>query len=311
MPTRIIEITTQVSQAGERVDQIVASEIDALSRSTVQRLIKKERITVNAAPVKASYRLETGDLITVRLPPPESQTLLPEPIPLDILYQDDDLIVVNKPAGMVTHPAPGHACGTLVNALLAHHPPLVQMTTPERAGLVHRLDKDTSGVIVVAKTEAARRDLQAQFKARKVLKTYLALVEGHPDPEQGRIEAAIGRDPKNRKRMAAIHGGRRAITTYRVQERFARHTLVQVSPKTGRTHQIRVHMAFIGHPVVGDRTYGYRKQRLLSERQFLHAWRIRFAHPQSGRPMSFEAGLPPDLQAVLARLRGHLQDSPL
>jgi 23S rRNA pseudouridine1911/1915/1917 synthase len=304
MPARILEITTQASQAGERVDKAMAEEIEGLSRSAAQRLIKKEQVTVNAAPVKASYRLAMGDVIVVRLPASKPKIVRPEPIPLDVLHQDDSLIVVNKPAGMVAHPAPGHPSGTLVNALLAHEPSLAQMTPPERAGLVHRLDKDTSGVIVAAKTEAARRALQAQFKARKVQKSYLALVEGHPVPPRGRIEAAIGRDPKNRKRMAAIHGGRRAVTTYRVRERFADHTLMEVRPKTGRTHQIRVHMAFIGHPIVGDLTYGYRKQRLTLERQFLHAWRIQFLHPKTGQSIAFEAPFPPDLEAILTHLRG-------
>jgi len=306
MPDQVIEIKIQASQAGQRVDKLVADEIKELSRSAVQRLIKEERITVNATPVKASHRLEAGDVVLACLPPPQPSEIHPEPIPLTILYQDASLIVVNKPAGMVTHPAHGHTSGTLVNALLAHVPCLAQMDDPRRAGIVHRLDKDTSGLIVVAKTKAARQALQAQFKAREVQKTYLALVEGHPKPEQGLIEAAIGRDPHHRKRMAVLSSGREAITAYRMLEHFDRHSLVQAKPKTGRTHQIRVHMSFIRHPVVGDRVYGYRRQRLPLKRHFLHAQHIRFRHPSSDQPVEFHADLPPDLLTLLNRLRAHL-----
>jgi 23S rRNA pseudouridine1911/1915/1917 synthase len=241
--------------------------------------------------------------VLVRVPPSQPIEIRPESIPLSILYEDDALIVVDKPAGMVTHPAYGHMSGTLVNALLAHYPPLAQMENLERAGIVHRLDKDTSGVIVIAKTEAIRQALQAQFKAREVQKTYLALVEGHPDPAQGIIETAIGRDPKDRKRMAVLRSGRRAITAYRVLELFDQHSLVELKPETGRTHQIRVHMAFLRHPVVGDRVYGYRKQRLPLKRHFLHAQHIGFRHPQTGQFVEFSVDLPPELISLLARLR--------
>jgi 23S rRNA pseudouridine1911/1915/1917 synthase len=300
---RVIEIAIQTAQAGERVDKLVAAEVEELSRSAVQQLIKEGLVTVNAAPVKASRRLDAGDRVLVRLPPPKLVEIRPESIPLAILYQDASLIVVDKPAGMVTHPAYGHTSGTLVNALLAHYPPLARMDTPERAGIVHRLDRDTSGIIVVAKTEAIRQALQAQFKAREVQKTYLALVEGHLDPAQGIIEAPIGRDPNHRKRMTTLHDGREAVTAYRVLEFFDQHCLVQVEPKTGRTHQIRVHMAFLHHPVVGDRVYGYRKQRLPLRRHFLHAQHIRFRHPQTGQTVEFETDLPPELSALLDRLR--------
>lgn len=303
---QVVEIRIQEMQAGERVDKIVTAEIEELSRSAVQKLIKERFITVNAAPVKASHRLEAGDLVLVRVPSPQPVEIHPEAIPLTILYEDAALIVVDKPAGMVTHPAYGHTSGTLVNALLAHCPPLAQMDDLERAGIVHRLDKDTSGIIVVAKTEAVRQALQAQFKAREVQKTYLALVEGHLDPAQGVIKAAIGRDPKNRKRMAVLRGGRKAITAYRGLEFFDQHCLVQVEPKTGRTHQIRVHMAFLRHPIAGDRVYGYRKQRLPLKRHFLHAQHIRFRHPQTEQVVEFCTDLPPELATLLARLRGQV-----
>ncbi len=306
MPDQVIEIRIQESQAGQRIDRLIATESDEFSRAAVQQLIKKELVTVNAVPVKASYRLKTGDIVLARLPFPKPVEIQPEPIPLTILYQDASLIVVDKPAGMVTHPAHGHTSGTLVNALLACFPSLAQMDDPERAGIVHRLDKDTSGLIIVARTEAIRQALRAQFKARTVHKTYLALVEGHPDPKRNIITAAIGRDPNNRKRMAVLCDGRDAITAYRVLEVLEYHSLMQVEPKTGRTHQIRVHMAFIHHPIVGDRVYGYRKQRLPLKRHFLHAQHIRFRHPASGQPVEFHADLPPELNALLARLRAQV-----
>ncbi len=305
---QIIGLTIQEIQAGERIDKLIAAQFDELSRSAVQRLIKEGLITVNGSPVKASYRLEAGDLVQVRVPLPQPADIRPEAIPLAVLHEDDTLIVVDKPAGMVTHPAYGHTSGTLVNALLAHCPTLAHMDDPERAGIVHRLDKDTSGVIVVAKTEASRQALQAQFKARKVQKTYLALVEGHPQPERGIVEAAIGRDPNNRKRMTVLRRGRQAITAYHVLELFDRHSLLQVEPKTGRTHQIRVHMAFLRHPVVGDRVYGYRKQRVPLKRHFLHAQHIRFLHPQSGQAVEFHADLPVELTELLAHLRRQVSD---
>lgn len=306
MSDQVFELRIQKSQAGQRVDKLIAAELDELSRAAVQRLIKEQLVTVNATPTKASYRLEVGDVISVRLPPPQSIEIHPEPMPLIIVYEDDGLIVVDKPAGMVTHPAYGHTSGTLVNALLAHHPPLAQVGEPGRAGIVHRLDKDTSGLIVIAKTQAIRQELQALFKARQVHKVYLALVEGHPQPEQGLIEATIGRDPNNRKRMAVLRTGRDAITAYQVLEYLDRHSLVRAEPKTGRTHQIRVHMASIRHPIVGDRVYGYRKQRLPLKRHFLHAQQIRFRHPQSGQLTEFRADLPPELATLLAQLRAQV-----
>ncbi|MFZ5917632.1 MAG: RluA family pseudouridine synthase [Chloroflexota bacterium] len=300
---RVIQIRIQESQAGARIDRLIASEVADLSRAAVQRLIKDERLTVNARTTRASYRVGSGDLVTLHVPSPQAIEIYPESLPLQVLHEDASLIVVDKPAGMVTHPAHGHTTGTLVNALLAYCPALTTMPDRERAGLVHRLDKDTSGVIVVAKTEAARQALQAQFKARAVHKTYLALIEGHPEPAAGRIDAPIGRDAQHRKRMAVIHEGRQAITDYRVLEHFDEHSLVQAAPHTGRTHQIRVHMAFIGHPIVGDRVYGYRRQRLPLNRHFLHATHITLTHPATGQMVEFHSELPGDLSALLDRLR--------
>lgn len=288
-----------------RVDKYVAETVSDLSRAAAQRLIDEGRIRVNGATVKASYRLEPGDTVTVEIPPPVEVSIAPEAIPLDVVYEDADILVVNKPAGMVVHPAFGHAGGTLVNAVLAHCPDLAGVGGELRPGIVHRLDKDTSGLIVVAKGDAALRDLQAQFKGREVQKAYLALVEGHVSPPTGLIDAPIGRDPRARKKMAvAPRGGREAQTEYRALEYYDAHTLIEAHPLTGRTHQIRIHMAFIGHPIVGDSVYGFRKQRAKAPRLFLHAARLAFRLPSTGEWREFQAPLPDDLAGVLARLRG-------
>ncbi|GAB4414446.1 MAG: RluA family pseudouridine synthase [Anaerolineales bacterium] len=301
-------IVLQAERGGVRVDKYVAEAVPDLSRAAVQRLIGEGRILVNGAVVKASYRLEPGDTISVEIPPPVDVSIAPEPIPLDIVYEDADILVVNKPAGMVVHPAFGHASGTLVNAVLAHCPDLAGVGGELRPGIVHRLDKDTSGLIVVAKGDAALRDLQAQFKGREVQKAYLALVEGHVSPPTGLIDAPIGRDPRARKKMAVVpRGGRQAQTEYRALEFYDAHTLVEAHPLTGRTHQIRIHMAFIGHPIVGDPVYGFRKQRAKAPRLFLHAARLAFRLPSTGEWREFQAPLPDDLAAVLARLRAQGQ----
>jgi len=298
---RVIEL--RVAEAGQRIDKYIAAEVPDLSRSLIQRLIKEGLVTVNGAMTKASYRVKAGDEISIRVPPPEETELVAEHMPLDIVYEDQDIIVVNKPAGMVVHPAYGHRSGTLVNAILAHCPELAGLDGTQRPGIVHRLDKDTSGLIIVAKNEAAKQSLQRQFKGREVKKVYLALVEGRLEPQRGIIEAPIGRDPKRRKRMAVVPGGREARTEFRVLERFPAHTLVEVEPKTGRTHQVRVHFTFIGHPVAGDRVYGFRKQRLELERQFLHAQTLGFKLPSSGRYVEFTAELPEDLREILEGLK--------
>jgi 23S rRNA pseudouridine1911/1915/1917 synthase len=298
---RVIHL--DVTEEGERVDKYIAEHLPDLSRSLVQRLIREGRVTVNGAETKASYRVEGGDEIIVRVPPPEATELEPEPIPLDVVYEDEDLIVINKPAGLVVHPSHGHRKSTLVNAILAHCPDLAGINGTLRPGIVHRLDKDTSGLIIVAKNDAAQQSLQRQFKRREVKKTYLALVEGRLEPERGLIEAPVGRDPHHRKRMAVVaRGGREARTEYRVLETLADHTLVEVHPLTGRTHQVRVHFASLGHPLVGDPVYGFRRQRLGLGRQFLHAWKLGFHLPSSGRPIDLTAKLPHDLRRVLEQL---------
>jgi 23S rRNA pseudouridine1911/1915/1917 synthase len=292
-----------VELGDERLDRVVSMRVQDLSREVAKRLIKSGEITVNDRPSKPSYRVQVDDEIVVRLPIELPEPVLPEAIPLDVIYEDDAFLVVDKPAGMVVHPALGHPSGTLVNALLAHCPQVAQVGGPDRAGIVHRLDKDTSGLILVAKDEATRAALQRQFKRRQVAKTYLALVEDQVRPREGIIDAPIGRDKRQRKQMAVVRSGRPAQTMYRVVEYLTDHTLLEVHPHTGRTHQVRVHLAWMGYPVVGDTTYGYRRQRLLQDRHFLHAARLRFSHPGTGEEVTFEAPLPPQLAAVLEQLR--------
>jgi 23S rRNA pseudouridine1911/1915/1917 synthase len=258
---------------------------------------------VNGIDVKASHRLEEGDELILRVPQVEEIQLIPQHMPLSVVYEDNDLVVVDKTAHLVVHPAPGHESGTLANALLARYPDL-PVDDEGRPGIVHRLDKDTSGLILVAKNEETRRDLQGQFKAGQVEKVYLALVQGRVEPGSGIIDAPIGRDPRERKRMAVVRqGGRQSVTEYQVLEQLGDFALLEVRPRTGRTHQVRVHLAFIRHPVVGDSVYGYRKQRLSVERQFLHAHRLAFRLPSSGQRMELASDLPADLAVLLEELR--------
>jgi 23S rRNA pseudouridine1911/1915/1917 synthase len=298
-----IVVAFTVEQGDERLDKVVSIRVQDLSRQVAKRLIKSGEITVNDRPSRPSYRVQVDDEIVVRLPVELPEPVLPEAIPLNVIYEDDAFLVVDKPAGMVVHPALGHPSGTLVNALLAHCPQVAQAGGPDRAGIVHRLDKDTSGLILVAKDEATRAALQRQFKRRQVAKTYLALVEDHVHPREGIIDAPIGRNKRQRKQMAVVRSGRPAQTMYRVVEHLTDHTLLEVRPHTGRTHQVRVHLAWMGYPIVGDTVYGYRRQRLLQDRHFLHAARLRFSHPGTGEEVTFEAPLPPQLAAVLERLR--------
>ena len=290
-------------RAGERVDAFVALRLPELSRSHVKKLIDAGHVTVEGRLPKASEKVREGVEVLVTVPPPEEIGLQPEAIPLTIIYQDSDIIVIDKPAGLTVHPAPGHPQGTLVNALLAACPDLQGISGTLRPGIVHRLDKDTSGLLVVAKNDRAMRSLQSQLQERQVHKTYLALVHGVPKPREGQIEAPIGRHPKNRKKMAIVEGGRESVTRYRVREELPNgYALLDVEPVTGRTHQIRVHLAAIGHPIVGDAVYG-RSSKLLG-RQFLHAHRLGFRMPVSGREIEFESPLPENLRVVLEELRG-------
>jgi 23S rRNA pseudouridine1911/1915/1917 synthase len=309
-------ITLEAEGSGERLDVFVARRCPRLSRSLVQRLIREGHVTVGGRPGRAGQRLGPGDRVLVRMPPEEPEKLRPEPIPLTIVYEDEDLLVVDKPAGLTVHPAAGLPAGqagvrrgTLAAALLAYRPELAGVGGPERPGIVHRLDRDTSGLLVVAKNEAARAALARQWKERQVEKGYLALVHGRLEPSEGVIDAPIGRDPRHRQRMAVVEGGRAARTAYRIRRHLGGgpagrdvYSLVEVTPSTGRTHQIRVHFAALGHPLVGDRVYGRRSSTL--RRQFLHAHRLAFHHPVDGRPLEFESPLPEDLRQALEGLAG-------
>ncbi len=280
-----------------RLDKYVGEKCPELSRTYAQRLIADGCITVNDRLAKASLKLSIGDRLRVVIPPTTPSSLSPEAIPLNIIYEDEDLLVIDKPAGLTVHPAPGHPSHTLVNAILSHFPDLADVGDSLRPGIVHRLDKDTSGVMLVAKNRTAQLNLSDQFKTHSVVKTYLALVKGHLTPEQGIIEAAMGRDPRNRKRMAVVAEGREARTEYRVIKYLGNYTLLEVMPETGRTHQIRVHLSAIGYPVVGDKVYGVKSAHL--SRQFLHASRLGFKLPSSGEYVEFESELPPDLEQAL------------
>ncbi|HEY4687929.1 MAG TPA: RluA family pseudouridine synthase [Anaerolineae bacterium] len=303
MPDRLF---TLHADARERLDKFVAARVPSLSRSAAQRLIEDGFVTVNGAVTDAAHKVGQGDVIVVRVPPPVPTTLEAEDIPLSIIYEDADLIVIDKPAGLVVHPSAGHDRGTLVNAILAHAPDLHGVGGEARPGIVHRLDKDTSGLIVVAKNDTAHRELQRQFKARTVKKMYVALVEGRVEPGEGVVDAPIARDRVHRKRMAVVMNGRSARTRYKVV-RYASvgetaYSLVEVYPETGRTHQIRVHFAWLGHPLVGDTVYGRKKPSLSIERHFLHAARLTLHLPSTGEERAFESPLPQDLRRVLQRM---------
>jgi 23S rRNA pseudouridine1911/1915/1917 synthase len=286
-----------------------AADLSGLSRSHVQRLISEGRLTVGGLPVKANTILPAGTELWLDVPPPAPAEPVAQPeIQVQVVYEDDDLLIVNKPAGLVVHPSPGHADGTLVNALLGRGEALAPggIAGVQRPGIVHRLDRDTSGLLMVARSDAAQASLQAQLKARRVKKTYLALVAGAVSAAAGRIEAPIGRDPGRRTRMAVVPSGRAATTGYRVRERFNGWTYLELDLVTGRTHQIRVHLEAIGHPVAGDQLYGTGTSRRGPdglERLFLHAWRLELTSPSSGRLIRAEAPVPPKLEEVLAGLR--------
>jgi len=283
-----------------RLDRYVSRKCPELSRTYIQKLIADGYITVNGHTTKASIKLSAGDEIAVTIPPPPPSPLSPEDIPLKILYEDDDLIAIDKPAGLTVHPAPGHPDHTVVNAILSHFPHLADMGDSLRPGIVHRLDRDTSGVMLVAKNSRAQAKLMEQFSAHSILKVYMALVKGHLTPEEGIIEAPIGRDPSNRQRMAVVSTGREARTDYRVVKYTGNYTLLEIRTETGRTHQIRVHLAAIGYPVVGDPVYGVKSPYL--SRQFLHACRLGFKQPTTGEYIELECALPADLKQALERI---------
>jgi 23S rRNA pseudouridine1911/1915/1917 synthase len=325
----ILTFTVEATEAGTRLDAYLAARIDDWSRSRIHRLIEDGDVLVSGRTAKPSYKLRVAEEIEVELTPSAPSRFAPENIPIEIVYEDDDLVVVNKPAGMVVHPAAGISSGTLVNALAyrfeqlrnadfglrieeADSNPQSEVRVPQyaRPGIVHRLDRDTSGLMVVAKTEAAHENLADQFRARSVFKSYVALVHGTIEQKTGRIDQPIARDTSNRTRMAVRGGGRPSLTLYRVRQRFDRFTLLDVEIKTGRTHQIRVHLQWIKHPVVGDAVYGDGRDNTVMDvqlrsrinslgRQFLHAERLGFQHPRTGEALSFTSSLPPELAKLL------------
>lgn len=301
------EFAVGEAQPPTRLDQYLADEIPHLSRSQIKKLIQQNKVLVTQHPAKPSTVIEPGDVILVYLPDASPPQLAPETMNLEIVHADDAVIVINKPPGLVVHPAHGHSGGTLVNGLLALFPDLIAMTTVEpqstfRPGVVHRLDQDTSGLIAIARTPEALRQLRRQFKNRTVEKVYLALVYGQPDAPEGVIDVPLGRDPRQRQKFAPRVDGKSARTHYRVKQILADYSLLEIGLETGRTHQIRVHLAWLKCPVVGDTVYGRKKPPSGVDRQMLHAWRLAFNHPLTGDPVSFEAPLPADMRAVLTQL---------
>ena len=301
-----IEIFRYEGSPSERLDRFLVSCLPEFSRARLQGLIADGFVWVDGSPAKKSGQaIESGARIEIRIPPTQPTGILAEDIPLDVIFENDDLLIVNKPAGMVVHPAFGHDHGTLVNAVLAHDPDIEGIGGEERPGIVHRLDKETSGLIAVAKNDAAMRWLQEQFRQRTVQKTYLALVDGAPPTPTGRVEAPIGRDPRDRKKMAVTTPakGREAVSEYRTLESFRHHTLLEFHPLTGRTHQIRLHCAFLECPIAGDSQYGHRKVTVELHRHFLHAYQLKITLPGEQKARLFEAPLPLELTQVLEFLR--------
>lgn len=283
-----------------RIDKVLTTLEPEITRSQLKNLINDGHVTVNGQAVKPKYKVQAGDKISLVKPEPQSLELTPENIPLDIVYEDDDVIVVNKPQGMVVHPAPGHPDHTLVNALL-YHSPLSTINGTFRPGIVHRIDKDTSGLLMVAKNDLAHQSLAEQLRNKTNKREYLALVYGQIKEDEGTIDAPLGRNPQDRKKQAVVKGGRHAVTHFKVIKRYDNFTLVKCILETGRTHQIRVHMKYIGHPLVGDPLYGPRKV-IGKNGQFLHAALLGFKHPRTGKKMVFEAPLPENFQKMLDKL---------
>jgi len=299
-----VTYTVQSTEVGLRLDRYLASHISDVSRTAIQRMITEGEVLINGRSSKPGYALRNGDTIQLyhMLPSLQISHVKPQSYPLEIIYEDRDLLIINKAAGMVVHPAPGHHEDTLVNALLAHYPQMQELQEHVRPGIVHRLDKDTSGLLIVAKNTHTQAALIEMMKQHAITKRYLALVEGNISLDHGSIDAPIGRNPRNRQQMAiTATSSREARTHFRVLERFARHTLLLLELETGRTHQIRVHLKAIGHPVVGDIVYGsgHPRREPLLQRQFLHAYQLKFQHPTTGEAIELEAPLPEDLQTVL------------
>ena len=298
-------LTATPEQAGKRLDAFLAQALPELTRSAAQRLIAEGLVTVDGKAPAKSLKLSGGETVAVTVPEPEEAQALPEDIPLDVVYEDDDVIVVNKPVGMVVHPAPGHSGGTLVNALLHHCGDSLSGIGGElRPGIVHRIDRDTSGLIIAAKNDFAHQALSAQLQDHSLCRTYEAVVIGNPREDSGTANAPIDRNPKDRKKMAVVPGGRPAVTHWQVLERFPGYTYVRCRLETGRTHQIRVHMAYIGHPLYGDTVYGAKKAAPGMTGQCLHAVGLTFRHPRTGETVELSCPLNEEFTAFLRKLRG-------
>jgi len=295
-------VTAEAEDAGTRADVFLAAKL-GVSRSNMQKLLEDGRVKRGEKIIKANYKVRAGEMFVVDIPEPEPIEAVPENIPLDIIYEDDDVVVLNKARGMVVHPAPGNYTGTLVNALLYHCSNLSGINSAIRPGIVHRLDKDTSGIMIVAKNDAAHISLSQQIQSKTAVRTYLAVVRGNIKTDSGTIETQIARDKTDRKKMAVVkEGGRDAITDYEVLERFGKYTLVRCKLRTGRTHQIRVHMEYLGYPLVGDPKYSPMKTPFGIRGQALHSHTLEFTHPRTGERMKFEAPLPEDMHKIITRL---------
>ena len=295
-------VTAEAEDAGTRADVFLAAKL-GVSRSNMQKLLEDGRVKRGEKIIKANYKVRAGEMFVVDIPEPEPIEAVPENIPLDIIYEDDDVVVLNKARGMVVHPAPGNYTGTLVNALLYHCSNLSGINIAIRPGIVHRLDKDTSGIMIVAKNDAAHISLSQQIQSKTAVRTYLAVVRGNIKTDSGTIETQIARDKTDRKKMSVVkEGGRDAITDYEVLERFGKYTLVRCKLRTGRTHQIRVHMEYLGYPLVGDPKYSPMKTPFGIKGQALHSHTLEFTHPRTGERMKFEAPLPEDMHKIITRL---------
>ena len=297
--TELHELRVTVSES--RLDQYLAGLDTGMTRSRLSRLIIEGQVLVNGGPAKPSHKVRSGDRVLLSVPPPRPSSVGPQEIPVTVVYQDASVVVIDKPAGLAVHPGPGHPDMTLVNALLAMCPDIQGIGGEIRPGIVHRLDKDTSGLMMVAKTHQAHNDLSSQIKSRQVTKGYLALVEGTPKQLHGKVDAPVGRHPRRRTRMAVVVGGKEARTNYKVIHQVAGYSLLEIYLETGRTHQIRVHMAYLGHPLLGDTTYG--RSSSLVNRHFLHAFHLGFEHPVNGESLEFKIDLPSDLTHVLDALQ--------
>lgn len=297
----------QENEAGLRIDKYLSELINNMSRSFIQQIMDEGNVKVNNKIVKSNYKIRIKDSILVNIPEPEPLRVEPENIPLDILYEDNDVIVVNKPQGMVVHPAVGNYTGTMVNALLAHCRDLSGINGVIRPGIVHRIDKDTSGVLVVAKNDYAHNSLSQQLKDHSMNRIYVALAEGSIKQQEGIVDAPLGRHPSDRLKFAVVKQGKNAVTHYKVLENFNSATLIQCKLETGRTHQIRVHMAYIGHPLLGDPLYGFKRQRFNLQGQMLHAKTLGFIHPTQNKYMEFESKLPEHFEKILNILKSELK----